>query len=46
MISIQMLQVSDESISFYERLESIQYNSALAMTGTIKVVQGKHFIKN
>ena len=36
MISIQMLQVCDESIFFHERLESNQYNSALAMTGTIR----------
>ena len=32
--------------SFHERLESIQYNAALAITGAIRVVAEKNFIKN
>ena len=32
--------------SFHERLESIQYHAALAITGAIEVVPEKNFIKN
>ena len=34
------------NLSFHQKLESIQYNAALAITGTIRLAQGKSCIKS